>query len=239
MIFRQLFDVVSSTYTYLIGDEVSGEAVLIDPVVADTDRYLSLLDELELKLIAAIDSHTHADHITALGSLRDITGCQSMMGVESVADCLSRKFFAGDIITVGSFYLEPIYTPGHTNDSYSFYLLSANQPMLFTGDTLLIGGTGRTDFQGGDPARQYESLFGKLLLFSDDTQVYPGHDYNDNSVSTIGKEKATNPRLQVDGKQAYIELMNSLELSNPAMMDVAIPANQACGTTIIEADAHL
>jgi len=231
MIFRQLFDTQSSTYTYLIADEDTGEAALIDPVIDKTDDYLILLTQLGLKLIAAVDTHTHADHITALGLLREHTGCQTMMGKQSVAECVSSKFSAGDCIAIGKLHLEALYTPGHTNDSYSFHLLSDNQPMLFTGDTLLIRGTGRTDFQSGDPRQQYDSLFNHLLTFSGNTMVYPGHDYKGWTVSTIDEERAHNPRLQVSNSDTYAELMNGLMLPNPKMMDVAVPANQMCGNT--------
>lgn len=229
MIFRQLFDAESFAYTYLIGDESAGQAALIDPVIAKTDEYLVLLEQLQLKLIVAIDTHTHADHITALGMLRDKTGCKTMLGQQSVAKCVTDNFKAGDNIMIGSLQLEALYTPGHTNDSYSFYLLADHQPMLLTGDTLLIRGTGRTDFQDGDARQQYHSLFDLLLTFPDRTLVYPGHDYKGWTVSTVGEEKAYNPRLQVCDEQAYVDLMDSLHLPSPALMDVAVSANQACG----------
>jgi len=229
MILRQLFDSESSTYTYLIGDEQTGEAALIDPVIEKAEEYLVLLEELGLKLIVAVDTHTHADHITALGILRERTGCQSMMGQQAVAECVSSKFAAGDCIVVGKLHLEVLHTPGHTDDSYSFHLLVDGQSMLFTGDTLLIRGTGRTDFQNGDPTQQYDSLFNVLLKFAGDTLVYPGHDYKGWSVSTIDEEKAHNPRLQVSDSGTYAELMNGLDLPDPKLMDVAVPANQACG----------
>lgn len=197
MILRQLFDSESSAYTYLIGDESSGEAALIDPVIDKADEYLMLLEQLGLKLIVAVDSHTHADHITALGVLREHTDCQTMIGQQALAECVTSKFSAGDHIIVGELSLEVLYTPGHTDDSYSFYLSSDGRSMLFTGDTLLIRGTGRTDFQSGDPRQQYDSLFGSLLTFAGDTLVYPGHDYKGWSVSTIDEERAHNPRLQV------------------------------------------
>jgi len=226
---RQLFDTESSTYTYLIGDEESGVAALIDPVLEKAGEYLSLLEQLELKLIVAVDTHTHADHVTALGVLRDRTGCNTMMGQQSFAACLSSKFSADDCITIGNLRLEVLHTPGHTDDSYSFYLIDKDQPMLFTGDTLLIRGTGRTDFQNGDAKQQYNSLFHRLLRFPEHTLVYPGHDYKGWTVSTIGEEKRYNPRLQVNNDDAYEKLMNNLNLPSPKLMDVAVPANQACG----------
>ena len=231
MILRQLFDSESSAYTYLIGDENSGEAALIDPVIDKADEYLMLLEQLGLKLIVSIDTHTHADHITALGVLREHTGCQTMIGEQAVAKCVTSKFSEGDHIVVGKLSLEVLYTPGHTDDSYSFYLSSDGRSMLFTGDTLLIRGTGRTDFQSGDPRQQYDSLFGSLLMFAGDTLVYPGHDYKGWSVSTIDEERAHNPRLQVTNSDAYAELMDGLMLPNPKLMDVAVPANQMCGNT--------
>ena len=226
---RQLFDTESSTYTYLIGDEESGVAALIDPVLEKAGEYLSLLEQLELKLIVAVDTHTHADHVTALGVLRDRTGCNTMMGQQSFAACLSSKFSADDCITIGNLRLEVLHTPGHTDDSYSFYLIDKGQPMLFTGDTLLIRGTGRSDFQNGDAKQQYNSLFHCLLRFPEHTLVYPGHDYKGWTVSTIGEEKRYNPRLQVNNDDAYEKLMNNLNLPSPKLMDVAVPANQACG----------
>lgn len=229
MMFRQLFDAESSTYSYLIADEKARQAALIDPVIGNTDDYLMLLEQLQLKLVVAIDTHTHADHITALGSLRDKTGCNTMLGQQAVATCVTSNFSDGDIIQVGELQIKALHTPGHTNDSYSFYVCDDQQPMLFTGDTLLIRGTGRTDFQNGDASQQYHSLFDVLLSYPDHTLVYPGHDYKGWTVSTVAEEKAHNPRLQVPDEQAYIELMANLHLPNPVLMDVAVPANQACG----------
>ena len=233
MIFRQLFDSTSSTYTYLIGDEQSGSAALIDPVAEHTNRYIKLLGELGLKLVIAADTHTHADHITALGALRDKTGCKTLIGQQSGSECASATFTDGDILMAGSIAITALHTPGHTDDSYSFYIDDATQPILFTGDTLLIRGTGRTDFQNGNAAEQYHSLFERLLKLPGHTLVYPGHDYNGNTVSTIDEEKNHNPRLQIADQNQYIELMNNLDLPNPAMMDVAVPANRACGNPTV------
>jgi glyoxylase-like metal-dependent hydrolase (beta-lactamase superfamily II) len=227
MIFRQLFDKQSSTYTYLLADAASGEALLIDPVRSELETYLRLLRELNLKLTVALDTHVHADHITALGALREATGCRSLMGKQAQSDCVSGRFAHGDVLYFGRHALQVIYTPGHTDDSYSFYL--PEQGMVFTGDTLLIRGTGRTDFQNGNAQQQYSSLFGRLLTLPAETLVYPGHDYKGWTVSTIGEERAHNPRLQVQGEAAYVALMGSLKLPSPAMMDVAVPANRACG----------
>ena len=229
MIFRQLFDSESSTYSYLLGDEKTKQAMLIDAVLRSTAQTLLLIEQLGLRLHIAIDTHTHADHVTGLGALRDQTGCTTMMGEQAVAHCLSAKFKDGDQITLGNIILEVIYTPGHTDDSYSFYLASDTTGMPFTGDTLLIRGTGRTDFQNGDAQQQYNSLFNRLLLLPDNCKVYPGHDYKGWTVSSIGEEKRNNPRLQIADQAEYIGLMESLDLPNPKLMDIAVAANQACG----------
>ena len=226
MLFRQLFERESSTYTYLIAPRVGGEALLIDPVKTELGKYLQLIDELDLRLVFAIDTHVHADHVTALGDLRAASNCATLMGEQSKADCVSRKFSDGERIKVGGLELRALYTPGHTDDSYSFVM----NDRVFTGDTLLIRGTGRTDFQNGDPGAEYDSLFDRLLRLPEQTLVYPGHDYKGWTVSTIGEERAHNPRLQVDSKQDYIALMQGLRLPNPKQMDMAVPANLACGT---------
>ena len=225
MIFRQLFDRTSSTYTYLLAERKGGEALLIDPVIENTDQYIQLLDELDVKLALAVDTHIHADHVTALGSLRDRTDCATAMGDKTGVECVSVRFREGEKLFVDNLHLDVLYTPGHTDDSYSFVL----PDRVFTGDTLLIRGTGRTDFQNGDPAAQYDSLFGKLLRLPQQTLVYPAHDYNGMTVSTIGEEAQHNPRLQVDSKQAYIDRMNALDLDDPRLMDIAVPANRCCG----------
>lgn len=227
MLFRQLFERESSTYTYLLAGRRGGEALLIDPVKEEVGKYLQLIRELDLRLVFAVDTHVHADHVTALGELRDATSCATIMGAESRAECVSRKVADGEIIRVDGLEIHALYTPGHTDDSYSFVM----KDRVFTGDTLLIRGTGRTDFQNGDPHAQYESLFGKLLKLADDTLVYPAHDYKGWTVSTIGEEKAHNPRLQVRSEREYVDLMRGLKLSNPKLMDVAVPANLACGAT--------
>lgn len=230
MLFRQLFDVTSSTYTYLLADRQTGDAVLIDPVREQMPSYLRLLEELGLKLVMAIDTHVHADHITALGALRDATGCVTWMGQQAQADCVSARFADGDRLRFGGYELLAMYTPGHTDDSYSFYLEANGQKYAFTGDTLLIRGTGRTDFQNGNPRDQYRSLFDCLLQLPGETLVFPAHDYKGWTVSSIAEERLHNPRLQVAGEAEYVQLMQSLKLPNPALMDVAVPANRACGT---------
>jgi sulfur dioxygenase len=225
MIFRQLFDSVSGTYSYLLASRRGGEAMIIDPVIEKVDRYLGLVKELDLKLVKAVDTHMHADHITGLGALRDRTHCITVMGEQTKADVVSMRLSDGDKLTIEGLILDVIYTPGHTDDSYSFIM----PDRVFTGDTLLIRGTGRTDFQNGDPRAQYESIFGRLLKLPETTLVYPAHDYKGDTVSTIGEEKAYNPRLQVKSVDEYVALMNSLNLPNPKMMDVAIPANMKVG----------
>lgn len=225
MIFRQLFDRKSSTYTYLLAERTGGEALLIDPVHENTDQYVRLLDALDVKLVLAIDTHIHADHVTALGSLAEKTDCVTAMGEATGVECVSVRFSEGEKLRVDNLHLDILYTPGHTDDSYSFLL----PDRVFTGDTLLIRGTGRTDFQNGDPAAQYDSLFGKLLTLPSDTFVYPAHDYNGMTVSTIGEELRHNPRLQVGSRQAYIDQMNALDLKDPELMDIAVPANRCCG----------
>lgn len=225
MIFRQLFESVSCTYTYLLGSRPGGEALIIDPVLEKTDHYLRLLGELNLTLAKAIDTHVHADHITALGALRDKTHCVTVMGKKSEVDRVSMRVDEGDRIEIENVQLDVLYTPGHTDDSYSF----AMSDRVFTGDALFIRGTGRTDFQHGNNADAYDSLFNKLLKLPDETMVYPGHDYKGDTVSTIGEEKAHNPRLQVGSAEEYAKLMNSLNLPDPKQMDVAVPANLVIG----------
>src|ERR1043165_466013 len=221
MIFRQLFDSVSGTYTYLLASRPGGEALIIDPVLEKVDRYLQLVRELDLRLVKAVDTHLHADHITGLGALRDRTKCITVMGENTKADVVSMRLAEGDKLTIEGESLDALYTPGHTDDSYSFMM----RDRVFTGDTLLIRGTGRTDFQNGDARAQYESIFGRLLKLPDETLVYPAHDYKGDTVSTIGEEKAFNPRLQVKSVEEYVDLMNNLKLANPKMMDIAVPAN--------------
>ena len=225
MIFRQLFDSVSGTYSYLLASRRGGEALIIDPVLEKVERYLQLVNELDLRLVKAVDTHLHADHITGLGALRDRTHCVTVMGEQTKADVVSMRLADGDKLGIEGLALDVIYTPGHTDDSYSFVL----PDRVFTGDTLLIRGTGRTDFQNGDPRQQYESIFGRLLKLPDETLIFPAHDYKGETVSTIGEEKAFNPRLQVKSVDEYVHIMNNLNLSNPKMMDVAVPANMRVG----------
>ncbi len=225
MIFRQLFDATSGTYTYLLASRRGGEALIIDPVLEKVDRYLQLIRELDLKLLKAVDTHLHADHITGLGALRDRTRCITVMGEQSSVDVVSMRIADGDRLGIEGISLDVAYTPGHTDDSYSFIM----PDRVFTGDTLLIRGTGRTDFQNGDPRAQYELIFNRLLRLPDETMVFPAHDYKGDTVSSIGEEKRYNPRLQVNSVDEYVALMNNLNLSNPKMMDVAVPANMRQG----------
>ena len=225
MIFRQLFDQQSSTYTYLLASRVGGEALLIDPVLDHLDQYLQLLNELGVRLVLAADTHVHADHITALGRLRDHVKCPTLMGEFTKANCVSLRLKDGEKISVDGIELRGIHTPGHTDDSFSFVM----DDRVFTGDTLLIRGTGRTDFQNGDPHAAFDSLFSKLLKLPDDTLVFPAHDYKGWTCSTISEERRFNPRLQVSSAAQYAQIMNNLHLPDPTMMDIAIPANLACG----------
>jgi glyoxylase-like metal-dependent hydrolase (beta-lactamase superfamily II)/rhodanese-related sulfurtransferase len=220
MIFRQLFDGVSSTYSYVLGSRRGGEAIIIDPVLEKVDRYLKLIEELDLKLVKAVDTHLHADHITGLGALRDRTHCVTVMGEQSKVDVVSMRIAEGDRLTIEGLSLDVFYTPGHTDDSYSFVC----GDRVFTGDTLLIRGTGRTDFQNGDSRAAWGSLQ-RLLRLPEETLVYPGHDCKGDTVSTIAEEKRFNPRLKVRDADEYSALMASLHLPNPKMMDVAVPAN--------------
>lgn len=224
MIFRQFFEPISSTYSYLIADP-NGEAMLIDPVDTEVPKYIQLINELNLKLVISVDTHVHADHITGSGKLRLETNCDTALGEQTAAQCVTVRIKEGDTLKVGNQKLKALYTPGHTDDSYSFL----GTDRVFTGDTLLIRSTGRTDFQNGSAEAQYDSIFNKLLTLPEHTLVYPAHDYKGWTVSTIGEEKHHNPRLKVQSKSQYIELMNGLNLPNPKMMDVAVPANLRCG----------
>jgi len=225
VIFRQLFDKNSSTYTYLLGCPTTRQAIFIDPVITLVEDYCCLVDQLDLRLVLAADTHVHADHITGLGELRARTGCATIMGEQAQVACASRTVRDGDRLSAGSLELCARYTPGHTDDSYCYVMADR----VFTGDTLLIRGTGRTDLQNGDALAAHRSLFEVLLRLPDETLVYPAHDYRGWTVSTIGEEREHNPRLQVSSAAEYAEVMSRLNLPSPAMMDVALPANRACG----------
>lgn len=228
MIFRQLYDPISSTYSYLLAERQGGEALIIDPVLDRVTQYLQLVEELDLKLVMALDTHIHADHVTGIGELRSAVDCATAMGEHSKAECVTVRFREGETLKADGIGVKALYTPGHTDDSYSFVM----QDRVFTGDTLLIRGTGRTDFQNGDPGAQYDSLFNKLLVLPEDTLVYPAHDYEGHTCSSIGEEKRHNPRLQVRSRQAYMDQMNALDLDPPRLIDVAVPANRGCGLTM-------
>ena len=228
MIFRQLFDLDSSTYTYLLASRKGGEAVLIDPVEEHSMMYLTIIEQLGLKLVYALDTHTHADHITALGTLREHSGCTTVMGEHSRAECVDLRLANDEVINVDGLKLRALYTPGHTDESSSFVM----EDRVFTGDVLLYRGTGRTDFQSGNPHQSWDSIVNKLFRLPDDTLVYAAHDYKGWTVSTIGEEKQYNPRLAGKTKAEYVAIMNSLNLPNPKLMDIAVPANLACGRKV-------
>ena len=221
MIFNQLFDQKSSTYTYIISSGKGREALIIDPVIEHTDEYINYLENLDLKLVKVIDTHIHADHVTGLNELNKRTNCTRIMGENSKSEVIDIKLKDEENVSIENINIKAIYTPGHTDCSYSYLM----KDRVFTGDTLLINGTGRTDFQNGSAYEAYESLFGKLLKLPEETLVYPAHDYNGKKNSTIGNEKNNNPRLQVSSKEEYAEIMDNLKLANPKMMDVAVPAN--------------
>ena len=221
MIFEQLFDTKSSTYTYILSSGKGREALIIDPVLEHTDQYLNLLNKLELKLVKVIDTHIHADHITGLNELSERTSCTKIMGDNSKSEVVDLRVKEDENVKIDNINLKVMYTPGHTDCSYSYLM----NDRVFTGDTLLINGTGRTDFQNGNARQQYDSIFNKLLKLPENTMVYPAHDYNGKKHSTIGSERKNNPRLQVNSVDQYVEIMNNLKLANPKMMDVAVPAN--------------
>jgi glyoxylase-like metal-dependent hydrolase (beta-lactamase superfamily II) len=225
MIFKQIFETKSSTYTYLIASAKGREAVIIDPVLENVENYIGLLKDLDLKLVKVIDTHIHADHVTGASKLKQATNCTTLMGEHTPADAVEIKVKDNELINIDSLKIKSLYTPGHTSDSYSFLL----DDYLFSGDTLLINGTGRTDFQNGNSKDAYNSLFNNLLKLPEETLVYPGHDYNGKFSSTIGNEKKFNPRLQVKSVDEYIEIMSNLNLSKPEMMDSNVGRNIQLG----------
>ena len=225
MIFRQVFDNKSSTYTYLIASAKGREAVIIDPVIDNVESYISLLNELDLKLVKVIDTHIHADHVTGASKLKQSTNCSTIMGEHTPADAVEIKVKDDEIIKIDQMKIKAMYTPGHTSDSYSFLMNN----YLFSGDTLLINGTGRTDFQNGSSKDAYNSIFNRLLKLPEDTILYPGHDYNGKESSTIGNEKKFNPRLQVNNVDEYVELMSNLSLAKPKLIDINVSKNIKLG----------
>ena len=225
MLFHQLFDKNSSTFTYLIASAKGREALIIDPVLENIEQYIKLLNELDLKLVKVIDTHIHADHITAASKLKNKTNCTTIMGEHTPSNAVEIKVKDNEIIYVDKLEIKVIYTPGHTKDSYSFLM----NDYLFSGDTLLINGTGRTDFQGGNSEDSYNSIFNRLLKLPEETLLYPAHDYNGQTVSSIGKEKKFNPRLQVESVNEYVDIMNNLNLSKPKLMDINVAQNIKLG----------
>ena len=225
MIFKQLFDTKSSTYTYIIASAKGREAMIIDPVIENVGEYIKLLKELDLKLVKVIDTHIHADHVTGASKLKDITKCSTIMGDHTPAETVEIKVKDDEYINLDNLKIRAMYTPGHTSDSYCFLMNN----YLFSGDTLLINGTGRTDFQNGNSKDAYNSIFNKLLKLPDETLLYPAHDYKGEKVSTIGKEKKYNPRLQVDSVDEYIEIMNNLNLKKPISIEENISKNLKLG----------
>lgn len=230
MIFRQLFDPESSTYTYLIACEATRDAALVDPVLEAVDRDLALIDKLNLTLRYTLETHLHADHVTGAARLRNATGSKVAVPERSAAAHVDVHLREGEPIEIGTLFLEPLYTPGHTDDHHAYLLRSADGTRVFTGDALMIDGCGRTDFQNGDPAQLYRSVHEKIFALPDDTLVYPGHDYQQRRVSTVAQEKARNPRLG-GGKSVdeFVAIMDGLNLPRPGKMDLAVPANRQCG----------
>ena len=221
MIFKQIFDKKSSTYTYLIASAKGREALIIDPVIENVSGYINLLKDLDLKLVKVIDTHIHADHVTGASKLKDITKCSTVMGDHTPAESVEIKVKDDEYINLDNLKIRAMYTPGHTSDSYSFLMNN----YLFSGDTLLINGTGRTDFQNGNAKDAYNSIFNKLLKLPDETLLYPAHDYKGEKVSTIGKEKKQNPRLQVNGVDEYVEIMNNLNIKKPSELEINVSRN--------------
>jgi sulfur dioxygenase len=232
MLFRQLFDPETSTYTYLIADEMTREAALIDPVLEQVERDRQVVAELGLKLTLVLETHIHADHVTGAGRLRELTGAR-VAASASGAPCVDLAVKDGEVLALGGLSIQVLATPGHTDDSVSFRVGSR----VFTGDALLIRACGRTDFQNGDAGQLYDSITHKLFSLPDETEVYPGHDYAGLTMSTIGEEKRHNPRLAGRSREGFIELMNSRKLAPPKKLDVAVPANRACGKPAAQAQS--
>jgi glyoxylase-like metal-dependent hydrolase (beta-lactamase superfamily II) len=230
MIFRQLFEADSSTYTYLLACPDTGTAALIDPVIDTIERDLELIHQLQLKLAYTIDTHLHADHLTGARVLREKTACQVAFPEVEMPECADIGMRDGVPFQFGSITLDPLFTPGHTSHHFAYHVDNGTQDMVFSGDALLIEGCGRTDFQSGDSATLYRSIREKLFTLPEETLVYPGHDYNGRQVSSIGQEKARNPRLGMDRTEAeFIQIMKELDLPYPRKIDFAVPGNEQCG----------
>jgi sulfur dioxygenase len=229
MLFRQLFDCDTSTYTYLLADETTREAIIIDPVLQQLERDLGLIQDLGLALRHALDTHVHADHVTALGALRERLGAPTVMSARAGVGCADLLVKEGDTLTFGAHRIEVLETPGHTAGCISYAM--CDRSMVFTGDALLIRGCGRTDFQGGDPHQLYRSVHDKLFaLLPDRTLIYPAHDYKGRTVTSVDEERRLNPRLG-GGKTCdeFVTIMNGLTLAYPKYMDIALPRNARCG----------
>ena len=227
MIIRQLFDDVSGTYSYLLWDVESRDAVMIDPVLERSERDIELIRELELNLLFSLETHVHADHVTGAGRLREAFGCRIAVHAHAGMACADLGLSDGDLLEVGRESLRVLHTPGHTNTDICYY----GNGQVFTGDALLIRGTGRTDFQSGDPGVAYDSITQRLYVLPDETLVLPGHDYEGRTASTIGEEKRLNPRIRSGTtRDEYIHLMSALDLPKPKRIDTALPGNLACGS---------
>ncbi len=230
MLFRQLFEKASSTYTYLLGCPDTGKSVLIDSVLETTDRDLEALRELGLDLAYTLETHIHADHLTGALKLRALTGCKIAGAAMDDLTCRDVGVRDGETFRVGNIEIHPLFTPGHTDTHHGFLLDAGTHKVVFSGDTLLIDGCGRTDFQAGDSAVLYDSIHDKLFTLPDDTLVYPGHDYEARSLTTVGQEKRRNPRLGGGrSKQEFVQIMAELELPSPQKMKYAVPGNEQCG----------
>ena len=226
MIFKQLFEPISSTFTYLIGCEQTGQALLIDPVLPTWERDLAEVQKLGLTLAYTVETHIHADHITSALKLKEMAGSKIAGPALDQLPCTEIGVIDGVPFKMGSVELQPIHTPGHTDNHFAY----AHAGRIYSGDALLIEACGRTDFQSGDPKALYHSVRGKLFSFDDDTLIYPGHDYEQRRITTIGQERARNPRLK-DGidEAAFIAIMNGLQLAYPKFIDYAVPGNRGCG----------
>jgi sulfur dioxygenase len=238
MLFRQLFDAETSTYTYLLADEATREAIVIDPVLTQIERDIGLIEELELRLRYALDTHVHADHVTALGSLRERLGAQTVMSERAGVGCADILVKDGDSLAFGGHRIEVLETPGHTSGCLSYLL--ADRSMVFTGDALLIRGCGRTDFQEGDPHELYHSVHDKLFSLPGSTTIYPGHDYKGRTASSIDEERRHNPRLgRGNTEDRFVEIMRALTLAYPKYIDIALPRNVQCGLAVVTGEPPL